>query len=129
MVNNQEYKNTSYVIRDALVRLQKEKHDSGDVDAISSIEATLTEMIPIITSSILISINTSNPKILKKLSKLEAGYHETIIQKSEINHGNLRTITYFVEDSMDKIQTFITEINSLENVQSFRYIINEPEEV
>lgn len=128
MVNNKEYKNNSYVIRDALVRLMDEKNGSiGDLAALPQETVDVSSMLPQITSSILITIKSGNVKISRKLNKIENAYNISIVHRTEFILNEIRTITYVLEDSIDQIQMFITEINSLENLQSFRYIINESE--
>jgi Arc/MetJ-type ribon-helix-helix transcriptional regulator len=124
MVSQNEYKNSSYVIRDALVRLMAEKDGAvGELD-----EQSLDELIelPKVTSSVLISFERSNFKLERKLNHIELLYHDSILHKSTVIHRNLKTITYILEDLMTSIQTLITEFNSIEDLEVFRYSINEP---
>jgi Arc/MetJ-type ribon-helix-helix transcriptional regulator len=118
-----EYKNNSYVMRDALIRLMQEK--DGALASESDLPVTIA--IPKITSSVLITYSAENAKLEKKIAHLEFEYHDNILQKSILAYNGLKTITYILEAEMDNIQIFITELNSLEELQSFRYIINEPE--
>ena len=126
MVGTKEYKNNSNVMRDALVRLMGEKDGAaGDV----SVEPdNFSHLIPSITSSIILTLPTSNSKLDKKINRIEINYHRSIVHKSSFVHQNYKTITYVLEDTMVSTQTFITELNAIESLQAFRYIINEPEE-
>ena len=130
MVGNKEYKNNSYVIRDALVRLQGEKDDGvgGAVGAIALENFDPSSLLPKLTSSVLITMKVDSIKVARKINRMELNYHDSIIHKSTFLNKNIRTITYILEDTMDTMQYFITEMNALEDLQSFRYIINEPEE-
>ncbi|MHA2002358.1 MAG: ribbon-helix-helix domain-containing protein [Promethearchaeota archaeon] len=126
MVGSKEYKNNSFVMRDALVRLMDTKEEGralGDTLTPAEIEV----LNPKLNSSILITLKNYDPKMVHKLNHLEIEYHSTILHKSTFCHGELKTITYILEDTMDTIQAFITELNAFEDLQSFRYIIHEPE--
>jgi metal-responsive CopG/Arc/MetJ family transcriptional regulator len=130
MVQQKEYKNSSNVIRDALIRLMEEKGGAiGDVELSAEDRAVLSTLLPSISSSIMLTIPANNPKLEKKLNKLEMSYHESIIHKSIFNYEKLTTITFILEDNMNTIQSFITELNALEELTSFRYIINGEEDI
>jgi Arc/MetJ-type ribon-helix-helix transcriptional regulator len=126
MVGSNEYKNNSNVMRDALVRLMSEK--DGAVGELTLDSPDFAEFLPSMTSSVLVTIPESRTKLEKKLNRIEVHFHSTIVYKSAFCHQGLKTITYILEDTMDTIQNFITDINSMENLQSFRYVIHEPEE-
>ncbi|UYP47375.1 hypothetical protein NEF87_003660 [Candidatus Lokiarchaeum ossiferum] len=127
MVGTQEYKNSSNVMRDALVRLMSSKED-GVIGPVSLDKTDFSNLIPSITSSIIITLPTYHSKLDKKLNRIEINYHSSIIHKSIFTHQNIKTITYVMEDTMVNTQSFITELNAMESLQAFRYIINEPEE-
>lgn len=127
MVGSSEYKNNSNVMRDALVRLM-DVHDEQDGVLGAATLTDLDPIIPKITSSIMITINKYSAKLEKKLNHLEAKFSRSILHKSIFSHTDIKTIMFVVEDSMTEIQSFVTDLNGLENILSFRYVINEPEE-
>ncbi|MHA1562803.1 MAG: hypothetical protein ACTSPA_11830 [Promethearchaeota archaeon] len=134
MVNKEEYKNNSYVIREALIRLMNEKDGAlsgtGAIDVESESQLDHSSLLPKLSASLLVSIRKGDSKTEKKINKLEVNYHDTIIHKISFCSEAVRfkTITYVLENNLPVIQSFITEINSLKDLQSFRYIINTPEE-
>jgi len=132
MVTQKEYKNNSYVIREALVRLMNEKDGalsgSGAIDVESESQLDPSSLLPKMSASLLVSIKVGDSKTEKKINKLEVNYHDTIIHKISFNIEDFKTITYILEDNMPVIQGFITELNSNKDLQSFSYIINTPQE-
>ena len=132
MVTKEEYKNNSYVIREALIRLMNEKDGAlsgtGAIDVESESQLDPSSFLPKLSASLLVSIKVGDSKTEKKINKLEMGYHDTIIHKISFNIEGFKTITYILEDNLPLIQNFITELNSLKDLQSFRYIINTTEE-
>ena len=133
MVTKEEYKNNSYVIREALIRLMNEKDGAlsgtGAIDVESESQLDHSSLLPKLSASLLVSIKAGDSKTEKKINKLEISYHDTIIHKSSFSiHDDFKTITYILENNLPIIQSYITELNSLKDLQSFRYIINTPEE-
>ncbi|MHA1796782.1 MAG: hypothetical protein ACTSUK_11775 [Promethearchaeota archaeon] len=126
MVNQREYKNNSYVMRDALLRLMAEK-DMDDGTLLSTTQ-DFESMLPELTASIMITYSKSNIKLEKKITRLEIEYHKSILNKSFFIHHDTIFGNYVLEDNMTQIQNFITELNAFEELQSFRYVINEPED-
>ena len=132
MVNKEEYKNNSYVIREALIRLMNEKDGAlsgtGAIDVESESQLDYSSLLPKLSASLLVSIRKGDSKTEKKINKLEVNYHDAIIHKTCFSIEDFKTITYILEDNLPVIQSFITSLNSLKDLQSFRYIINTPEE-
>ena len=132
MVTKEEYKNNSYVIREALIRLMNEKDGAlsgtGAIDVESESQLDPSSLLPKLSASLLVSIKGGDSKTEKKINKLEVNYHDTIIHKSSFSIEDFKTITYILDDNLPVIQSYITELNSLKSLQSFRYIINTPEE-
>ena len=132
MVSQKEYKNNSYVIREALIRLMNEKDGAlsgpGAIDVESEINLDPSSLLPKMSASLLVSIKVGDSKTEKKINKLEVSYHDTIIHKISFSIEDFKTITYVLENNLPVIQGFITELNSLKDLQSFRYIINTPQE-
>ncbi len=117
----------------SLVRLMDEKDGTGAVAEngdISTSEVTpdISKLLPSVSSSVMITIPTNNIRIEKKLNKMEFNYHDGIIEKSILSHNKFTTITYILEDNMNSIQSFIVEMNALEELVSLRYILNDAEE-
>jgi Arc/MetJ-type ribon-helix-helix transcriptional regulator len=126
MVTRDEYKNNSLVIRDALVRLMAEKDGARseiDVDAL----AELNQHLPKVAASVTITIDKTNVKLDRKINRLEMEYHDVILQKTIYHYRNSRTVTYLIENVMELVQGFITDLNSFEELKSFRYYIHEPD--
>jgi len=132
MVTKEEYKNNSYVIREALIRLMNEKDGAlsgtGAIDVESESQLDPSSLLPKMSASLLVTIKVGDSKTEKKINKLEISYHDTIIHKICFNIAGFKTLTYIIENNLPAIQSFITELNSLKDLQSFRYIINTPEE-
>ena len=84
MVNQREYKNNSYVMRDALLRLMAEK-DMDDGTLLSTTQ-DFESMLPELTASIMITYSKSNIKLEKKITRLEIEYHKSILNKSFFIH-------------------------------------------
>ena len=125
MVGSNEYKNNSYVMRDALVRLMHEKESAVGTEPLDS--TTLEDLLPKITSSVMITIDKFHSKLERKMNRLETKYHSSILHKSTYCHASKKSIMYVIENNMTEIQSFITELNSIEELLAFRYIINESE--
>ncbi len=131
MAHTKDYKNNSNVIRDALVRLMDAKEGDvspADVEKLIDSQGNLVEIFPKITGSIMMNIKTRNEKLNRKINKLEVEYHNSIIHKNTFIVDGEKTITYVLKNTMDEIQMFITELNSIEELKSFRYTINEPDD-
>ncbi len=123
MVGTKDYKNSSNVMRSALVRLMDEE---GGVSGSTSLEhSDFASLLPKITSSVLITLPKLSSKIEKKITRIEINFHNSIIHKSTFVHQGYKTITYILEDAMVNIQSFITEFSAIENLHAFRYIIND----
>ncbi len=127
IVGAKKFKNSSDAMRSALILLQQEK-DIDMVNAVQMIESNTDTLLPRLTSSILITIPRYSEKLELKLNKLEVDHQNSILHKSTFSHQDISTITYFLEDTMDEIQSFITDVNSLEELKNFRYAIHQPEE-
>ena len=112
-------------MRHALIRLMQEK--DGDGTAVISSTQDFESFLPDLTASILITYNKFNPKLEKKITRLEILFHRSILNKFVFVHQGTVFGNYVVEDNMTNIQDFITELNAMEELQSFRYVINEPE--
>ena len=117
LISKNQYENKSKLIRDALLRLMS----TMDV---SSIEMP-TEMAPIhktvIGNMIIVAPNDHN--IPKKLNRIESEYKDQIVSKNQ-NFLNDNFISFVVfEGELHDFQKLVVEINSIEEIKNFRYII------
>jgi len=117
LVSKNQYDNKSKLIRDALLRLM------STMD-ISSMELS-SELAPIpkriIGNMILIAPNDN--LIQKKLNRIESDYKEQIVSKN-VNFVNQNSIIFMIfEGPVQDFQKLVVEINSIEEVKNFRYLI------
>jgi len=107
MVTKEEYKNNSYVIREALIRLMNEKDGAlsgtGAIDVESESQLDLSSLLPKLSASLLVSIRKGDSKTEKKINKLEVNYHDTIIHKTCFSIEDFKTITYILDDNLPVI--------------------------
>ena len=117
LVSRNQYENKSKLVRDALLRLMS----SMDV---ASIE-TFSNLDPLGKTIIgnLIIVMPHDFLIMKKLNKIEAEYKDYIISKNQHFQGEKAIIFMIVETSVEVFQRFVVEINGIEEVSNFRYMI------
>ncbi|MCJ7648320.1 MAG: hypothetical protein MUP85_06880 [Candidatus Lokiarchaeota archaeon] len=117
LVSRNHYENKSKLIRDALLRLMS----SMDV---ASIE-TFSNLAPLGKSIIgnLIIVMPHDSLIQKKLNKIETEYKDYIINKNQHFQGDKAIIFMIVETSVEVFQKFVVEINGIEEISNFRYMI------
>jgi metal-responsive CopG/Arc/MetJ family transcriptional regulator len=61
--------------------------------------------------------------IQKKLNKIETRYKDQIISKNQHFHGENIIIFLMVEANVDDLQNIVVEINGIEELKNFRYLI------
>ncbi len=118
LVSKKYYPNQSNVIRDALLRLMSTME-------VSEIERdVVSEKIKrkIIGNAILV-IKHDDYLAIKKISKIETDYQDYIAGKSQFLYSKYKTILLVFEGEFDNFHNFITELNTIENLKNFRYII------
>ena len=117
LVSRNHYENRSKLIRDALLRLMS----SMDV---ASIEP-FSNLAPLGKSIIgnLIIVMPHDSLIQKKLNKIETEYKDFIISKNQHFQGEKAIIFMIVETSVEVFQRFVVEINGIEEISNFRYMI------
>lgn len=118
LVSKNKYENKSKLIRDALLRLM------STVD-VPTILDTSSELIPvaknIIGNMIIVAPNDYN--VQKKLNRIESEYNDQIVSKNQ-NFINQHFITFMVFDgNLEDFQKLVVEINSIEEIKNFRYLI------
>ena len=117
LVSKNQYENKSKLIRDALLRLM------STID-ISSIDLA-SELGPIPKRIVgnLILIAPNDYFIQKKLNKIESEFKEQIISKN-VNFVNQNSIIFMIfEGQVQDFQKLVVEINSIEEIKNFRYLI------
>ena len=117
LVSRNRYENKSKLIRDALLRLMS----SMDV---SNIE-TFSNLAPLSKTIIgnLIIVMPHDSLIQKKLNKIETEYKDYIISKNQHFQGEKAIIFMIVETRVEVFQRFVVEINGIEEISNFRYMI------
>jgi metal-responsive CopG/Arc/MetJ family transcriptional regulator len=118
LVSKNQYANKSKLIRDALLRLMSTEDISAVLDGSS-------DLIPIskiiIGNMIIVAPNEFN--VLKKLNRIESEYQEQIVSKNQ-NFINQSLIMFMVfEGNLQDFQKLVVEINSIEEIKNFRYLI------
>ncbi|MFX1304507.1 MAG: CopG family ribbon-helix-helix protein [Promethearchaeota archaeon] len=118
LVSKNKYENKSKLIRDALLRLM------STVDIPTGLD-TSSELIPvaknIIGNMIIVAPNDYN--VQKKLNRIESVYNDQIVSKNQ-NFINQHFITFMLFDgSLEDFQKLVVEINSIEEIKNFRYLI------
>ncbi len=118
LVNKNQYENKSKLIRDALLRLMSSEEISASLDGSS-------ELIPLTKNIIgnMIIVAPNDYYVQKKLNRIESEYKEQIVSKNQ-NFINPHFITFMVFDgSLHDFQKLVVEINSIEEIKNFRYLI------
>lgn len=118
LVSKNQYENKSKLIRDALLRLM------STVDVTTSLD-TSSEFIPvtknIIGNMIIVAPNEYN--VQKKLNRIESEYKDQIVSKNQ-NFVNQHFIIFMIFDGkLQDFQKLVVEINSIEEIKNFRYLI------
>lgn len=118
LVSKNQYENKSKLIRDALLRLMSTEDISATLDG-SSEYIPLTKNIT--GNMIIVAPNEFN--VQKKLNRIESEYKEQIVSKNQ-NFVNQNCIIFMVFDgALQDFQKFVVEINSIEEIKNFRYLI------
>ena len=118
LVSKNRYDNKSKLIRDALLRLMSTEDISASLDSTS-------ELIPITRNIVgnMIIVAPNDYNVQKKLNKVESAYKDQIVSKN-INFVNQNFIIFMVYDgTLQDFQKLVVEINSIEEIKNFRYLI------
>ncbi len=111
--------NKSKLIRDALLRLMS----SPDY---TNLDASTSEILGPITKTIIgnmMVVAPHEPNIQKKLNKIESKFQFQIVSKNLHFYSKNFTIFYVYEGSLQDLQKFVVEINSIKEIKNFRYLI------
>jgi metal-responsive CopG/Arc/MetJ family transcriptional regulator len=117
LISKNQYDNKSKIIRDALLRLMS----TMDVASIDSF-ADLSPIDKKVIGNMIIVIQ-NDPLIQRKLNKIENNYKEQIISKNQHFQGENIIIFLIVEAKIDELQNFVVEVNGVEEIKNFRYLI------
>ncbi len=92
--------------------------DISSIDDVS--ELTLTPKT-IIGNMIIVAPNNSN--IQKKINRIESKYRDQIVSKNQ-NFVDLNIVMFMIfEGNLQDFQKLVVEINSIEELKNFRYLI------
>jgi metal-responsive CopG/Arc/MetJ family transcriptional regulator len=117
LISKNQYDNKSKIIRDALVRLMS----TMDVTNIDSF-VNLSPIDKKVIGNMIIVIQ-NDPLIQRKLNKIENNYKEQIISKNQHFQGDNIIIFLIIEAKIDELQNFVVEVNGVEEIKNFRYLI------
>jgi metal-responsive CopG/Arc/MetJ family transcriptional regulator len=65
----------------------------------------------------------NDPLIQRKLNKIENNYKEQIISKNQHFQGENVIIFLIIEAKVEELQNFVVEVNGVEEIKNFRYLI------
>lgn len=117
LVSKNQYENKSKLIRDALVRLM------STIDVSSMDLASELGPIPKKIVGNIILITPNDYLIQKKLNRIESEYKEQIVSKN-VYFSNQNSIIFMIfEGQVQDFQKLVVEINSIEEIKNFRYLI------
>ena len=117
LISKNQYDNKSKIIRDALLRLMS----TMDVASIDSF-ADLSPIDKKVIGNMIIVIQ-NDPLIQRKLNKIENNYKEQIISKNQHFQGENIIIFLIIEAKINDLQNFVVEVNGVEEIKNFRYLI------
>lgn len=117
LVSKNQYDNKSKIIRDALLRLMS----TMDIASIESL-GDLKPLDKTIIGNMIIVIQ-NDPLVQKKLIKIENKFKEQIVSKNQHFQGENIIIFLIIEAKIDDLQSFVVEVNGVEEIKNFRYLI------
>ncbi|MFX1378323.1 MAG: CopG family ribbon-helix-helix protein [Promethearchaeota archaeon] len=118
LVSKNQYENKSKLIRDALLRLMSTEDISSSLDSFSDFTPVAKKVIG---NMIIVAPNDSN--VQKKLNRIESEYNKQIVSKNQ-NFVNQNFIIFMIyEGNLQEFQKLVVEINSIEEIKNFRYLI------
>lgn len=95
--------------------------DTYNVDNVDTYSEFTPKSKNIIGNMIIVAPNDGN--VMKKLNRIENVYKDQIVSKNQ-NFIDHKTIIYMMfEGSIQDFQSICVEINSIEEIKNFRYLI------
>ncbi len=117
LISKNQYENKSKLIRDALLRLMS----TVDISSIDDVSDSGPAPKNIVGNMILVAPNDSN--IQKKINRIESKYKDQIISKNQ-NFVDQSVVMFMIfEGKLQDFQKLVVEINSIEELKNFRYLI------
>ncbi|MEJ2295983.1 MAG: hypothetical protein P8Y23_14600 [Candidatus Lokiarchaeota archaeon] len=117
LVSKNHYDNKSKLIRDALLRMMS----TIEISDMESLNFSPTVKKFILGNMIIVAPH--DPQIQRKINRIESEYKEQIVSKNQHFQGeNLISFLLFEGDVQD-FQKFVVEINGIEEIKNFRYLI------
>ena len=118
LVSKNQYENKSKLIRDALLRLMSTEDISTTLDSFSDFTPVAKNIV-----GNMIIVAPNDYTVQKKLNRIESEYNKQIVSKNQ-NFVNQNSITFMIYDgSLQEFQKLVVEINSIEEIKNFRYLI------
>ncbi|MBY9007759.1 MAG: hypothetical protein KGD63_13525 [Candidatus Lokiarchaeota archaeon] len=117
LLSKNQYENKSKLIRDALLRLMSTM-DTATLDLDSEV-VDISKRI--IGNMIIVIPNDYN--IQKKINKIESVFNKQIVSKNQHFHQNGLTIFMVYEGYLEDFHKLVVEINSINEIKNFRYLI------
>ncbi|MFX1454285.1 MAG: CopG family ribbon-helix-helix protein [Promethearchaeota archaeon] len=119
LISKNQYENKSKLIRDALLRLMSTV-DISNIDDISDTTPYQTQK-SIIGNMIMVAPNDST--IQKKINRIENEFKDQIVSKNQNFVDHSVVIFMIFEGKLQDFQKLVVEINSIEELKNFRYLI------
>ena len=117
LISKNQYDNKSKIIRDALLRLMSTM-DVANLDSFADLSPIDKKVI-----GNMIIVIQNDPLIQRKLNKIENNYKEQIISKNQHFQGENIIIFLIIEAKINDLQNFVVEVNGVEEIKNFRYLI------
>jgi len=117
LISKNQYDNKSKIIRDALIRLMS----TMDITNVEPF-ADLSPIDKKVVGNVIIVIQ-NDLLIQKKLNKIENNYKEQIISKNQHFQGENIILFLIIEAKIEELQSFVVEVNGVEEIKNFRYLI------
>ena len=117
LISKNQYENKSKLIRDALLRMMS----TMEISNMESLNFSPTVKKSILGNMIIVAPH--DPQIQRKINRIESEYKEQIVSKNQHFQGeNLISFLIF-EGNVQDFQNFVVEINGIEEIKNFRYLI------
>jgi metal-responsive CopG/Arc/MetJ family transcriptional regulator len=110
--------NQSMIMRNALLQLMSTM-ETSEIDT----DMSIFESPKSIIGNVMMVVENDDEATSKKIIKLELDHGNSIVGKSQYIYTEYRTILLVFEGKLGEFQKFITEINGIENLKNFRYVI------
>lgn len=117
LISKNQYDNKSKIIRDALLRLMSTM-DIANIESFPDLSPIDKKVI----GNVIIVIQ-NDPLIQRKLIKIENNYKEQIVSKNQHFQGENIIIFLIIEAKIEELQSFVVEVNGVEEIKNFRYLI------